>query len=62
MCTHTAFIVNAGVLVCVCACAQAIASMDSIGSYNPADAAGFIQINAHRVRAHTYREVLKKQA
>ena len=35
---------------------QAIASMDSIGAYDPTDAAGFININAHRLRAHTYRE------
>ena len=33
-----------------------IASMDDIGEYDPTAAAGFIDICAHRLRAHTKRE------
>lgn len=32
-----------------------ISSMDEQGAYNPADAAGFIRINAHRLKAHANR-------
>ena len=40
----------------VCLKLQGIASMDDIGEYDPTAAAGFIDICAHRLRAHTNRE------
>jgi argininosuccinate synthase len=37
-----------------------VASMDEHGGWNPADATGFIRINAVRLKAHSRRELAIK--